>query len=104
METFPRKRIDVVVEEPALRRLQDALKSAGAIGWSVLAVHSGFGRSGDWDASGSVTATSSMSLVTLVVDEGRLDSILKAVSGVLNRHIGIVTVSDCQVLRPERFK
>lgn len=100
---YPRKRVEVVVEKPALKRLTNALKDAGALGWSVVPVNAGFGRSGPWQADGMVGSVSSMALVVMVTDESNLEVILDAVSGILARHIGIVTISDCEVLRPDRF-
>lgn len=103
LQRYKKKRVEVVVEAPALSRLLSALGDADASGWSVLPVNGGSGRSGQWEAKGMVGTTSSMAMVLLVSDEDRLDPILEAVSGILARHIGIVTVSDCEVLRPERF-
>ncbi|MEO1174452.1 MAG: transcriptional regulator [Myxococcota bacterium] len=103
LQRFKKKRVEVVVEAPALSRLLTALAKAEASGWSVLPVNGGFGRSGPWEAKGMVGPASSMAMVLLVTDEDNLDAILEAVSGILARHIGIVTVSECEVLRPERF-
>jgi hypothetical protein len=41
--------------------------------------------------------------VICVIRPERLDDLLKHVFEVVERHIGVVTVSDCQVLRAERF-
>ncbi|MEL6339081.1 MAG: DUF190 domain-containing protein [Myxococcota bacterium] len=103
VERFSKKKVEVVIEQPALNRLLDALNQAECAGWSILPVNAGFGRSGAWEAVGMVGTTSSMALVIMVLDDTNLDAVLNAVSGVLARHIGIVTVTDCEVLRPERF-
>ncbi len=41
--------------------------------------------------------------VVCVIRPERLDDLLEAAFRVVDRHIGVVTVSDCEVLRAERF-
>lgn len=47
-------RIEVVVEAPALARVERALRDAGAPGWTVLPVLKGYGASGEWSREGQV--------------------------------------------------
>jgi hypothetical protein len=41
--------------------------------------------------------------VICVVRPERIDELLEAAFAVVERHIGIVTIGDCEVLRAERF-
>jgi hypothetical protein len=41
--------------------------------------------------------------VICVVHPDRLPKLLESLSDVIERHIGVVTISDCEVLRAERF-
>jgi hypothetical protein len=43
-----------------------------------------------------------VSVVCIVAPE-RLDGLLEAAFRVVERHIGVLSVADCEVLRPERF-
>jgi len=44
-----------------------------------------------------------MIAVVCIVAPDRKDALLDAAFDVLDRHIGVVSVSDCEVLRAERF-
>jgi len=102
MQTHDAKRVEIVIEAPLLRRLTDALEAAGVTGYSVLPVHGGSGRSGPWTADGQVGRGGMACVICLVAPE-RLDALLDGVLGVLERYLGVVSVTDAQVVRAERF-
>lgn len=85
------------------RRLTDALTGAGVTGFSILPVLGGSGRSGLWSREGQVGRAGGMIQVVCIIRPDRLDALLDAAFKVVDRHIGVVTVSDCEVLRAERF-
>jgi len=70
---------------------------------TVLPVLGGSGDSGTWSREGQVSRGTGMVQVLCVIKPERLDGLLDAAFAVVERHIGIVTVSDCEVLRAERF-
>ena len=103
MQTHPAKRISIIIEAPMERRLRTALTEAGVTGYTVLPVLGGSGRSGSWSREGQVSAAGGMVNVICVVSPDKKDRLLEAAFSVVERHIGIVTISDCEVLRAERF-
>jgi nitrogen regulatory protein PII len=103
MQTFPKKRIEIVVEAPLLRRITAKLDETGVTGWSVVPILAGHGRDGDWSAAGQISAAAQMVMLISIVDAGRLDAVLDGVFAVVSHQIGFVTVSDVAVVRPERF-
>ena len=103
METHKAKRVAIVIEQVMQTRLTDAMSKAGVTGWSVLPVLGGSGRSGAWSREGQVTRGAGMVQVICVVRPERIDELLEAAFAVVERHIGIVTIGDCEVLRAERF-
>ena len=42
-------------------------------------------------------------MIFCILDEDRVDAVLKPLFDLVSRQIGIVTVSDVQVVRPEYF-
>jgi len=84
------------------RRLTDALVAAGVTGFTVLPVLGGSGRSGRWTREGQVGRAGMVAVVCLVRPE-RLDTLLAAAFTVVERHIGVIGVTDAEVLRAERF-
>lgn len=102
METHKAKRVAIIIEAPMERRLTDALDEAGVQGYSILPVLGGSGRSGQWSREGQVGRSGMMQVVCIIRPE-RLDALLEAAFKVVERHMGVVTISDCEVLRAERF-
>lgn len=102
MQTHKAKRVEIIIEAPMQSRLTDTLRRAGVTGYTVLPVLGGSGRSGDWTREGQVGRAGMVAVVCLIKPE-RLETLLDAAFAVVERHIGVVSVSDCEVLRAERF-
>ena len=103
MQTHKAKRVAIIIEQVMQSRLTDALSDAGVTGWTVLPVLGGSGRSGAWSREGQVSRGTGMVQVICIIRPERLEEMLDAAFAVVERHIGVVTVSDCEVLRAERF-
>ncbi|NVO13192.1 MAG: DUF190 domain-containing protein [Rhodoplanes sp.] len=103
MQTYPKKRIEIIAEAPLLRRLTARLDEAGVGGWSVVPILAGHGHGGDWSAEGQIGTATQMVMLISIVDAARLDAVLDAVFGLVSGQIGFVTVADVAVVRPERF-
>ena len=102
MQTHIAKRVEIVIEAPLERRLTTALTDAGVTGFTILPVLGGSGRSGKWSRDGQVGKTGMVAVVCLIRPE-RLDGLLDAAFAVVEKHIGVVSITDAQVLRAERF-
>ena len=103
MQTHKAKRVEITIEAVMQSRLTDALKKAGVTGYTVLPVLGGSGRSGEWSRAGQVSRASGMVQVICIIRPERLDGLLEGAFAVVERHIGVVSVTDCQVVRAERF-
>lgn len=102
MEMHKAKRVEIIIEAPMETRLTDALIKAGVTGFTVLPVLGGSGRSGHWTREGQLGRAGMIAVICLIRPE-RLDALLDAAFAVVERHIGVVSVTDCEVLRAERF-
>ena len=102
MQTHQAKRVEIIIEAPMEGRLTDALVRAGVTGFTVLPVLGGSGRSGQWSREGQIGRSGMVAVVCLIRPE-RLDALLDAAFTVVKSHIGVVSVSACEVLRAERF-
>lgn len=103
MQTHDAKRVEITIEQVMLRRLTEALETADVTGWSVLPVLGGSGRSGTWSREGQVSRGTGMVQVVCLIRPDKLDALLDAAFEVVDRHIGVVSVTDAHVLRAERF-
>lgn len=97
------KRVEITIEAPMQSRLTDALIGAGVTGFTLLPVLGGAGRSGQWSREGQVSRAGGMVQVLCIVREDKLDTVLDTAFSIVERHIGIVSITDCDVLRAERF-
>ena len=102
MQTHDAKRVEIIIEAPMETRLTEVLEKAGVRGFTVLPVLGGSGQSGRWTRDGQVGRSGMVAVVCLIRPD-RLDSLLDAAFSVVERHIGVVSVTDAQVLRAERF-
>ena len=102
MQTHKAKRVEIIIEAPMERRLTEALAKSGVTGFTILPVLGGSGRSGDWSRDGQVGRAGMVAVICLIRPE-RLEALLEAAFAVVERHIGVVSISDAEVLRAERF-
>ena len=102
MQMHAAKRVEIIIEAPMEGRLTGALEKAGVTGFTVLPVLGGSGRSGVWSREGQVGRSGMVAVICLIRPE-RLDGMLEAAFAVVDRHIGVVSVTDAQVIRAERF-
>lgn len=103
MQTHEAKRVEITIEAVMEDRLTAALIKAGVTGFTILPVLGGSGRSGHWSREGQVSRAGGMVSVVCIIRPERLEALLEAAFGVVERHIGVVSVTDCEVLRAERF-
>jgi nitrogen regulatory protein PII len=102
MITHKARRVEIIIEAVMERRLCEALEGAGVTGFTVLPVLGGSGRSGQWSREGQVGRSGMVAVICIVRPE-RVDGLLEAAFRVVDRHIGVVSVTECEVLRAERF-
>ena len=100
---FAKKRIDIVVEAPLLARVLSVLDEQGVTGYTVMPALAGRGQGGSWHRDGLVGRAGAAVLVFCILDESRIDEVMGPLFKLVSRQIGIVTVSDVHVLRPEHF-
>lgn len=103
MQMHRKKRIDIILEVPGLRRLTDLLDRLAVSGYTVLPAIAGNGRGGPWNEAGQVSEAERMVCVVCIVDPAREDEVIGPVFDLVKRHIGLISVSDAQVIRGERF-
>ena len=103
MLTHKAKRVEITIEAIMESRLTNALKKAEVTGFTILPVLGGSGRSGAWTRAGEIGRASGMVQVICIVRPERLEVLLDAAFEVVEKHIGVVSIVDCEVLRAERF-
>jgi PII-like signaling protein len=103
MRTFAKKRLDIVIEAPMLRRLLELLDRLQVSGYTVTPAVAGRGRGGSWHREATVGEAGRMFVVQSIVDPARVEEILEPVFRLVSAQIGIVSVTDVEVIRPDHF-
>ncbi|MBY0530545.1 MAG: transcriptional regulator [Xanthobacteraceae bacterium] len=98
-----KKRIEVIIEAPALKKVVQAFDSRKIIGHTIFPVLAGSGHEGRWDAAGLIGDTGRMVSVMCVLDPAELDAVMIDIQPIIQNQIGIVLISDVQVIRREHF-
>ena len=103
MQTFAKKRLEIVIEHPARTGLCAILDAQKVTGYSVVPVISGSGQHGPWEEAGQVTSAEGMVMLVCIVDPTQAERVLEAVYEFVQPRKAILTISDVQVVRGERF-
>jgi nitrogen regulatory protein PII len=97
-----RKRIEIVVEAVHAETVTDLLDRLGAPGWTMQPVLAGRGRQG-LRRGGDPGGVFDNVLVLCIASEAVAARIADAQDELLGARPAIVSISDCVVLRGERF-
>lgn len=101
IETVIRKRIEILVDSPLVRRVTDAIDKAQISGWTVLPVTSGSGRDGRWHEERVTGADKSLVLTISSVEKA--EALVEVLAPMLTSHGLLLTMWDVEVIRGERF-
>ncbi|MBA4795347.1 P-II family nitrogen regulator [Phenylobacterium sp.] len=102
MQLTRRKKLEIVIEAPVLRRVEAFLSEAGVRGWTVLPSLAGAGDSGEW-RSGDFTPGQEKRLILALVSSEAAEKVLARLADFFADYPGVVAVSDVEVLRGEKF-
>jgi nitrogen regulatory protein PII len=103
IKTHAKKRLEIIVEAPVLARLLDKLDQVKVPGYTVLPALSGRGLDGSWSREGLAGDAGRMVAVICILDATRVDNVLEVIQALLARQIGILSISDVEVIRAEHF-
>lgn len=101
VETVTRKRLEILVDTPLVRKVTQAIEDAAISGWSVVPVTSGRGREGRWHEE-RVTG-SDKSLVLAIASEEKAAALIEQLAPILTSHGLLLTMANVEVVRGERF-
>ncbi len=102
MEVHDKKRVEVIIEAPVAPRLAE-LMDRHERGYTMLPVLGGSGRSGPWTREGQVSSAGGMVAFVAIMDDSALQPLIDDIYALVARHVGLLSVSDCQVIRGGKF-
>ena len=98
-----RKRIEVLVDMPLLRRVKGFAEEAGIEGYTVMPTLEGRGEGGPWKDERVSGGAGSKVIFLTIVSEERASAFLDLLEPLLDSYGLIVAVADAEVIRPEKF-
>lgn len=89
----PVKRVEIVIDAVALPRLLEALRAAGATGWTVMRDVAGTGERGE-RAADEIAGVNQNAYVLVACDAAKLTPIAEGIRPILATFGGVCLVSD----------
>lgn len=102
VETVTRKRIEILVDKPLAQVPIRAAADVGIAGYSLIRVQSGSGRHGDW-RNDRISGAENKLLFLTIASEDKANALVDALAPKLDTHSLLLTVSNVQVVRGDRF-
>lgn len=102
MQTHARKKLEILVESPILKRVEEILDACGVHVFSVFDGREGRGLSGRW-TDASIADALDQRLVWAVTTAEIADTVVARLTALFARYPGVVVISDVTILRAERF-
>lgn len=104
MQTFKKTRLEIVIEQAVTERLAHLLDREEHVhGYTIVPVHGGSGTHGLWTRDGMVTQAEGMMMFICILDPKFKDQVLEDLLSFLEHRIGIVNISEVEVIRNDHF-
>lgn len=103
MTLYSKKKIELIIEKPALKRACRILEEAGATGYTYLPTLGGFGNHNRWQRGTDISSSRDMILIICITDEEICKIVIDNLGTLIGSHIGVLNISDTTVLRKNKF-
>lgn len=100
--TVPRRRIEVLVDAPLVRRVVAAAASAGVTGYTLLPTLGGSGERGSW-SDDQISGAEAKVVFLTVASEPKAQALIEALTPLLESHGLILLTSVVDVVRGGKF-
>ena len=97
------RRLELIIERMAVKRAGNVFEEAGLTGYTVTSAMAGYGRGQRWTRDGDLSTAQDMVVMVTIGDAEKIGRVLKDLHRLLDAHIGVLSVGEVEVLRPERF-
>lgn len=98
----PRKKIEILVDTPLLRRLREVAEDVEADGYTVQRTQGGKGSRGRWFDDQVTGGAGSKVVFTTILDEATADHLLQALEPLMDEYGLLVTVSDVDLVQAQK--
>ncbi len=102
-KTVTRKRVEVLLDMPLLGRVEKLADKAGVKFYTILPTRGGGGEDGRWYDDRVTGGAGTRVLFSAITSEAGADAFIEALEPLLDSYNMIVTRSDVEVIRSEKF-
>lgn len=103
MILYPKKKIELIIEKPALKRACRILEDAGVKGYTCFKAQGGYGNRNRWQRGTDLSASRDMILVISITDQTTCQKAVENLAALVGAHIGLLDISDTTVIRNDKF-
>ncbi len=100
----PMTRVETIAPGAMSTALHELIRAAGATGYTTLGAVSGLGHSGHHNGPTLFNDRDALSMTITVLPPDRAPALIEAIRTLLDRHSGVVFVSETLVSRPDYFQ
>lgn len=101
-DTVQRRKIEILVDAPLVRRIVAAAEAAGVTGYTLLPTLGGAGQGGRW-SDDQVTGAEAKVMFVTVTNDAKAAALTDALAPLLDSHGLILVASTVDVVRAARF-
>ena len=98
-----KKRLELIIEKPAMKRACRVLEEAGVKGYTIFPAMGGYGNSMRWQRGTDLSASRDMVMFICVFDADIITKVSAKLENLFGSHIGVLSLSDVGVLRDDKF-
>lgn len=104
MKLYDMKKVEIIVKGEHLDFVVDLLERAGVSGYTIVHNLSGKGSHGFHEGHLLFNEEDTLVMVISVMPEEKVEAVVEGITPFLNKHSGVVFVSEVKVSRLEKFK
>lgn len=100
--TVQRRKIEILVDMPLLRRVTEAAEAAGVSGHTLLPTLGGAGQAGSW-SDDQITGAQAKAIFVTVTTAEKAQALIEALAPLLDSHGLLLMTSLVEVVRGGKF-
>ncbi len=104
LKLYDMKKVEIIVKGEHLDFVVDLLERAGVSGYTIVHNLSGKGSHGFHEGHLLFNEEDTLVMVISVMPEEKVEAVVEGITPFLNKHSGVVFVSEVKVSRLEKFK
>lgn len=101
-DTVERVRVEILVDQPLLRRVEQIAVDAGVQGYTLFPLLGGRGASGAW-RDDQLSGAQAKILFLTITSRSRAEQLTDALADLLDSHGLLLTISRVEVVRGAKF-